>query len=302
MTTPASSKAAAAPTAATPAANAAKAPARKPSGTALNTLSDIVRCMYYGDPGKGKTTAMAGMARLGKVKFFDAERRLKPGPLRRLGIPIENIQVFNVTTYEQMLKDIETIANEIEDGEPIVGVCWDSATETARILLENLVNTAASRAQRAGKDRDPWKTFQEDYGDLTEQMRRIIRRLRDLEVHLAITCLAKRDNDEEGAVRISPALTPAVQRDFLGYMDVVGHARLEFVDEQEEYSILTRPIGRFEAKDSFGILPRTLVNPSFDRIVAYVNGELAASKDPVQQAAKAARQKSADAAPAAAAD
>lgn len=262
--------------------------------TTLDQMTDLVRVMYYGDPGKGKTTAMAHMAKLGKVIYIDAEKRLKPGPLRRMGIPLENIEVHSNVSYAEMTDLVASIQERLHDGEDIFGVCWDSATETGRILLEDLVNSAVAKSDRAGKERDPWKTFQEDYGDLTEQMRRLIRRLRDLDVHLAISCLSKRDTDEDGAVRVAPALTPAVLRDFLGYMDVVAHVRLEIVNGEEEYSALTKPIGRFEAKDSFGVLPRTLVNPSFDRIFGYVNGTISRDKDPLQLAAKAARQKQDD--------
>lgn len=279
------------------AAAATKAPASKPSPkgrASLDQTTDLVRIMYYGDPGKGKTTAMAGMARLGKVIYIDAERRLKPGPLRRLGIPIENIEVFTDVSYPSLEALAFELSDRIAGGEEIVGVCWDSVTETGRILLQTLVDASVESTLRAGKERSPWSTAIGDYGDMTEQMRRLIRRFRDLPVHLACSCLPNRDTDEEGAVRIAPALTPAVLRDFLGYMDLVFHTRMELVAGEEEYSVLTKPIGKWEAKDSFGVFPRVLVNPSFDRVMAYVNGDVTRENDPVQKAAAAARKSSQD--------
>ena len=266
-------------------------PAAKPkSGRAsLDQTTELVRVMYYGDPGKGKTTAMAGMARLGKVIFIDAERRLKPGPLRRLGVPIENIEVVQDVSYSALEALSFELADRLHGGEPIVGICWDSATETARILLQTLVDESVQQSLRAGKERSPWSTAIGDYGDMTEQMRRIIRRFRDLPIHLAVSCLPNRDTDEDGAIRVAPALTPAVLRDFMGYMDLVFHTRMELVGGVEEYSVLTKPIGKWEAKDSFGLFPRVLVDPSFDRVLAYVNGEIARDKDPVQKAAAEAR-------------
>jgi hypothetical protein len=245
--------------------------------------------MYYSDPGKGKTTDMAHMAKLGKVIYVDAEKRLKAGPLRRMGVPLDNIEIHTEISYNNLLDLAVEIKGRLGDGEPIVGVVWDSATEIHRLLLENLVDRAVIQAGRAGKDREAWKTFQEDYGDMTEQMRRLIRRWRDLPVHFAMACLVKRDQDEDGNVRVSPALTPAVLRDYLGYMDIVIHKRLEMVGGVEEYSGLTKPVGRFEAKDAFGVLPRVMVNPSFDRLVAYVDGELTSAKDPIQIKAREAR-------------
>ena len=177
----------------------------------------------------------------------------------------------------------------------IVAIVWDSATETARCLLQKLVDDGVRQAAEAGKERDPWATQLADYGSMTEQMRRLIRRFRDLPVHLLISCLPNRDTDEEGAVRVVPALTPAVLRDFLGYMDVVLHMRLWLIDGKEEYFGLTKHYGRWEAKDSSGVFPRILINPTFDRVLGYVNGTLTAEKDPVQKAAKEARAKASEA-------
>lgn len=272
-------------------ATAAKTAPKAAAPKTLAQATDLIRAMWYSDPGKGKTYDMAHMAKLGKVIYVDAEKRLKKGVLQRAGIPLDNIEPHTEISYKGLLDLAQTVRERLDDGEQIVGVVWDSATEIHRLLLEDLVDRAVVQADRAGKDRDSWKTYQEDYGDMTEQMRRLIRRWRDLPIHFAMSCLAKRDNDEEGAIRVSPALTPAVQRDFLGYMDIVIHKRVELVNGVEEYSGLTRPVGRFEAKDAFGVLPRVLVNPSFDRLLGYVEGDLTSAKDPVQQAAKAARGK-----------
>lgn len=265
----------------------------KPAVT-LAAQSEIIRALYYGDPGKGKSFDLAHMAKLGKVVYIDAEKRLKKGPLQRAGVPLDNIEVrFGVrqdpVTYEGLMALALELKERLADDEPIVGLCWDSASESFRLMLEGLVDSAVASANRAGKERNAWRTYQEDYGDMTEQMRRVIRRFRDLPIHLGISCLSRRDNDEEGAIRVSPALTPAVMRDFIGYMDVVMHCRMEIIGGEEEYSAVTKPIGRFDAKDTFGVLPRVFVTPTFDRLVAYVEGELEAGDDPIQQKAKQAR-------------
>jgi hypothetical protein len=268
-------------------AKPASAPA--PARPSLADQTDLARVMYYGDPGKGKTTAAAHMAKLGTVIYIDAENRLKGGPLKALDVPIANIEPHTDVTYDDLMELSFDIQQRIEDGEKIVGIVWDSATETSRVLLQKLVDDGVRQAAQAGKERDPWATQLSDYGSMTEQMRRIIRRFRDLPVHLVITCLPNRDTDEEGSVRIAPALTPAVLRDFMGYMDVVLHMRMELINNTEEYSALTKPFGKWEAKDSFGVFPRILINPTFDRVLGYINGDLTADRDPIQKAAKEAR-------------
>lgn len=281
---PTATKAAAKPS---PAAAAAKS-------KSLLDATDILRAMWYGDAGKGKTFDLAHMANLGKIIYIDAEKRLKKGPLVRAGVKIENIEPRfgnedERLSYPTMLALSVEIQERLADGEVIVGTVWDSTTEIHRILVEDLVDQGVIKAERSGKDRDPWKTHLDDFGDMTEQMRRLIRRYRDLPIHLGMACLAKRDQDEEGGVRVSPAVTPAVARDFMGYMDVVIHKRMEVVGGDDEYSGLTRPIGRFEAKDSFGMLPRILVNPTFTRVLDYINGDLVREKDPIQIKAREAR-------------
>lgn len=266
-------------------ASAAKAAASK----SLLDAHEITRGLWYGDPGKGKTHDLAHMAKLGKVIFIDAEKRLKKGPLVRAGVPIGNIEPFTDVSYQSLIDLAMSIQERLADGEPIIGLCWDSGTETHRILLESLVDAAVLKAATKGVERDPWSTYRDDYGDMTEQFRRILRRFRDLPIHLAISALAKREDDEDNKVRVSPAFTPAVLRDVMGYMDFVFHKRMELVEGREEYSGLCKPAGRFEAKDSYGVFPRVLVDPTFDRVVKYIDGELTGDKDPIQIEARAAR-------------
>lgn len=267
-------------------------PKREPKPTGRASLaedSEIVRMAYYSDPGKGKTTDMAHMAKLGKVIYIDAENRLKASPLKRMGVPIENIEPIKDVSYQRLDELSFEIKERLDNGEPIVGLAWDSATETSRLFTQALVDRSVAKAAQAGKHKDPWSTELADWGDMTEQMRRLLRRFRDLPIHLAVSCLANRSQDEEGAVTVEPALSPAVYRDFMGYMDLVLHCRMELVGDVEEYSAQCKPVGRFVAKDSFGVMPRVLITPTFDRVLAYVRGELTAAKDPIQQEAKARR-------------
>lgn len=281
--------------------NSKTAPA--PSGGAsLAEQTDVVRCMYYSDPGKGKSTNIAHMAKLGHYIHIDPERRLKASPLRRLGIPVENIEPFTDTSYEGLEQLSFDVKERLDKGEEIVGIGWDAAGETARQFTQTLVDKAVQRANAANKPRiNPFSTEIGDYGDMTEQMRRILRRFRDLNIHLVVAAHVDRGTDEEGGVLVSPAFTPAVYKDMMGYMDLVMHCRVELVEDQEEFSALCRHGGRWITKDALGVMPRVLVNPTFDRVMAYVNGTLTSKTDPVQIAAKEARQRMAEAAAASAA-
>jgi len=266
----------------------------RPKRATLSDTSDLVRALYYADPGNGKTTAIAHMAKLGYMVHIDPEKRLKAGPLKKLGVPTDNIEPFYDTSYEALEQLAFDLRERLSNGEKIVGLGWDAAGEAARQFTQTLVDKGVMKAASVGKERNPYATELSDYGDMTEQMRRILRRFKDLPIHLALAAHIDRSTDENGAVRLAPAFTPAVGRDMMGYMDVVVHCRIELVDGEEEYSGLCRPYGQYTAKDAFGVMPRVLVDPTFDRIVSYVRGDLTSATDPKQQAAKAARERAAE--------
>ena len=246
--------------------------------------NDRLLALYYGPYGKGKTIALAHMAKLGKILYIDAERRLKSSVLKRLGIPVENIDRRVGVSYTMLEDLIDELDAEMAKGtSKRVGIAWDSATETLASLLGVLVETSVARDRAKGKQRDAWQTQQGDYGDVTQQMRKIVRGFRDLEsLHLGMAALERRDRDEDGEVVVGPELTPGVMKDVGGYMDLIIRMEVDEVGGEDVYKGMMRPTGKYVGKDSFGIFPRYLVQPTFDRLVAYVNGDLSRDKDPVQ--------------------
>lgn len=251
---------------------------------------DLVRALWYGDPGMGKTTDMMTLANHGIVVGFDPEKRLKKSALKRRGIKVENVDLQTGPHNYATCRDyIANVAKRIEDGEPIVAFAWDSITETQKLFLMAAVDSGVKTAEAKGMERNEWRTFQEDYGDVAEQIRRLIRQVRDLPVHFGMTGLAKRDQDEEGAVRVACSVTPALLKDVQAAMDFIVYKKMEEVVGAEEFFGICRPTGKFDAKDAFGVLPRRLVDPTFERILAYVNEEITPKTDAVQKAAAARR-------------
>lgn len=252
-------------------------------------MEDLVRCLWYSDPGFGKTTAMATLANVGPVFFLDPEQRLKRTALRRRGINVDNILRITDCSYANLKTTFEKIGNEVADGTPIAGVLWDGVTEQQRVLTQQLVDQAVRTAEQKGMERSEIRTFQEDYGDTTEQFRRLLRTLVRIEVHVGVTALAKRDLDENDKMRVGPHMTPAFGRDLVAAMDEITYLQMEPIANQIERAGLFVPLGRYEAKDTFGVMPRRLVNPSFERILGYVSGTLTPKNDEEQKAARALR-------------
>jgi hypothetical protein len=109
--------------------------------------------------------------------------------------------------------------------------------------------------------------------------------------------------DPDGRVVYMPAVTPGLQNDLIGWVDVVCHTDTIIVEGEEVYMGLFRNRGKFRGKDRFKVIPRQLVDPTFDRILQYVDGELVLDDDEKMQELKAAMardsEQEAEAAPAA---
>lgn len=257
----------------------------------LTDTIDPQNVLYYGDGGTGKTSHMAAMAKLGPVLFVNAEGGLKRRPLQKLGVPVENIQVWpspgQAITYDGLAELHARLLSDLEkDPTSWAGVCWDSISEIHKMLLESVSRKAFRRAERDGKDRAEFGEFfiaVEDYGIMTEQVRRLFRRFRDLPCHFAVSALQRRDKDDDGKVKYGPAVTPALANDIYGWMDLVIYTDVRDIHGHEDYRGQFHPVGKYRAKDRYGVFPAHMPTPSFDRIVDYVEGELDTDTDPVVQ-------------------
>lgn len=251
--------------------------------------TEYARVCLYGRFGTGKTTSLATGARLGRVMHIDAEKRLKAGPLRRLGIPVENIEPHREITIDALNKLVWLAKERLHEGTDLAVFGIDAFDETIKILLQQVLEennkTILERAKKRGEVAkiDPYNVDIDFWGIVTQQVREFLRHSRDLQCHLMFTSHERKDTDDDGTVRIGPAASPAIQADLMAYVDIVGHTEM-----QEDWRVARfKPGTKYEAKDTFGVLPGVMAEPTLDRIVAYVREELTAENDPVQQAYEA---------------
>lgn len=252
----------------------------------LEEATETINILYYGEGGTGKTTDLATMANFGRILFVNAEAGVKRRPLKERGVAVENIVLWPPKGQEITFQGLEDLYWQIksdleDDPESWIGTVWDSLTEIYKKLLDGIVEHQVRKAERAGKDRDRFFIDRADYGVMTEQIRLLIRRFRDLPCHFGAAALERRDLDDDGSVKYGPALTPGLQNDVNGYMDVVIHTTTTAVGEDLEYRGQTANIGKYYAKDRYGALPRWLVDPTFERVAQYVNDELDEESDPI---------------------
>ena len=131
-----------------------------------------------------------------------------------------------------------------------------------------------------------------DYGIMTDQLRDLLRKFRDLPCHFGVSALERRDVDEQDSkVKYRPAVTPAVMNDLVGMVDIIGVTSTKEFDDggEDEFQGLFRLAGKYEGKDRFKAIPKHLVDPMFHRLVAYVNDDLTAETDQIMIDAVARR-------------
>lgn len=276
------------------------------AGRKLDETEDYVNGLWMGDQGTGKTTDLMRMANLGPIVVISAEGGVKRIALRKVGVDTEQITVLPSKPEDLTFNWLEDLYWELaaklqEDPDYIVGVCWDSLTEIVKVLLRNVVDYQLKRAAARGESRiknavpgdilNQSFTDLGDYGVMTDQVRKLLRLYRDLPCHFGVSTLMRRDMDDDGRVVYNPAVTPAVQTDLVGMVDVIAVKQLVELDDggEDEYQGLFRPAGKYRGKDRFKQLPKHLVDPHFDRVVGYIVGELNLDNDEVMAAAQQRR-------------
>lgn len=270
-----------------------------PIGQGLDEADEKLTMLLFGREGSAKSTNALMLAKLGKIVAIDAEGGLKPTPLRARGVPVENVDVWppGGNASHISFESIETevyipIRKMIEDGDPDapIGIVFDSFTEIANILVKQAATEGSVRDRAKGKDRARFQINIEDYGTSTQMIRQLLRMFRDLGIHVIITALERRDTDDDGFVQYGPALGPAAATDTMGMVDVVIWTQDEEIgpDSKQFFTGTTKPRDRHRAKDRFGVLPVRMIEPSADRVIAYLRGELTRTNDERHKAAIAA--------------
>lgn len=257
----------------------------------LEDEEEFLNAVFYGREGSGKSTSLARMTALpgtGKVLVVNAEGGLKVKALRKHGVDTSQIAVWpNKAKGEKVsFQGLDMLHRRIladlqRDPTSWKGVGLDSATDIFTAILDHVQAKRVHKLKMAGKDVDEDFVDISDYGTMSKMFRDIVRKFRDLPCHVVITALERRDVDKDtGKPQYGPAVTPGLMTDLLGYADVVLMCKA--ADEDGPFRALTRANSRYRAKDRFDVLPRVMAEPTFDRIMAYVEGTLTEDTDPFQ--------------------
>lgn len=260
----------------------------------LPETEDFVKVLYYGDSKKGKTTAMAGAARLGEIVAVDIEGMgwLKK-PLRDQGIPVENIIKFTPTSYEEMEQVYYEIQGMFDDGRDIKAVCVDHLTDLEARLIRaatikrqaktvrelELLAVTSKEARNKLDDINQFKSELQDYGVWTNQARHLMRLYRDLPCHVAFGAHYRTDVGKK-----VPALTEKFRIDLMGSLAMILACTTLEVGDENFYVAYAREKDGWVGGDRFNVTRPIIVNPSLDRLVMAANAKLDFLQDPEQKA------------------
>lgn len=263
----------------------------------FGTLDDDIETYnmcFWGREGSGKTTALAHMANVApgnsRILIINAEGGLKKKALQRLGIDTSKIVIWpkagEAVTFQGLQQIHRKIkADLIDEPGSWFAVGFDSVSELHVAITSQVSDARIDKARDSGKDIDEidaYETDLRDYGTMTKIMNDLLRKFRDLPCHFVVTALERRDVDEQtGKVTYGPAITPGLQSAILGYTDL--NLVFKAKDENGPFRALTKGAGMYRSKDRVGGLPQVLVQPWFDRILGYQDGELDEATDPLQQ-------------------
>lgn len=224
--------------------------------------SSYFNILIYGDSGTGKTT-LAGSAdevpSMRPVLFIDIE-----GGTESLRHSYPQVDTVRVTTWKEM----QEVYNALyQGGHGYQTVVLDSLTEIQKFNMYNIMNDLAQKRP----DLDPDVPGMREWGKNLEQIRRMVRGFRDLDMHTIFTALNKTDKDQKtGLTTMKPSLSGKMADEVAAFLDIVVYYYVKQIGDGSEAEfkrlLLTQKTDTQVAKDRSGKLPMIIESPTMSEI------------------------------------
>lgn len=238
------------------------------AGLTIEKLEDKetgVKMLVYGQPGVGKTYFSSSAP---KALFVDVE-----GGTLSIKNAGRNIDIVKVNKFADIFQIHKFLMSGQHNYQTVI---VDSLTELQKKSLDGIIEEAY---RKDPLKRDPDIAELRDWSKNTAQLRKAVRYFRDLPMHVIFTALEKEVKDEQtGALRVGPDLTPKLQSDVAGYLDIIAHMSAREKEDGILRQMLFQPTGKYMAKDRSGKLGKVLKNPTFPMILDLIEGRTTAGQ------------------------
>jgi hypothetical protein len=144
-------------------------------------------------------------------------------------------------------------------------VILDTLTECQKMNMSQIMAELLMAEPEKGWDPDIPDVRR--WGKNIEQIRKWVRKYRDLPLNVIMTCHEMTDKDNmTGAIKHKPQLSGKLSNEVAGFFDVVAYLYVKREDDKNVRKLLTGSIEGYVAKDRSGNLPEVIVNPTMQTI------------------------------------
>lgn len=276
------------------------------SGRITNIVetSNYIKQVIYGQVRSGKTTYMGTMPNLIVANAEGGDISLQGS----------NADLFKIENFEDMHTFVEFLeahailrdslaqyigkkdspaSIELKDrlwaltsneprGNKIPTLYYSVGVDSLTEVQKKSMDTILAEPKRLEKH-DPDKPNLEDYLKNTVQIRKLVRKLRDLPYHLCLICLIADDKEDTGEPVKRPLLTPKLAEEVMGFCDLIGcmYTKTEQVEVNGKkvtkigHKMLIKPYGDYRAGVRLPIgreAPAVIDNPNFNKIREIILG------------------------------
>lgn len=158
---------------------------------------------------------------------------------------------------------------------PFETVVFDTMTTASQLALTEILG---EKGVRTKGEKDPYKAEQDDYGRAGRVLNTWITLFKSLPMHVVFVCHEREDDapDEAEGEDIVRWLVPDLQRSvrnyLLGQVSIIGYAYRVSRDNQISFRMTFDRPGTVAA-DRYGLLPRVIKDPTFEKIMSYYSQE-----------------------------
>lgn len=224
--------------------------------------------LIFAEYGTGKTV-LSGSASvvddMSPVLILDIE-----GGTLSLKETYPDVKVIRIKSWD----DFITVSNSIAKGKPPYNefktVIVDSLTELQKLSMYAIMGKLVDEKE----DRDPDVAGLREYSKNTEQIRKVVRKYRDLPINTIFTALSNSDRDEKkGKIRQRISLTNKLSSEVGAFFDVVLYLYVKEVKGEFIRLLLSGQTDEISAKDRSNKLPLVIENPTMEDIYGYLSGK-----------------------------